>query len=210
MPRLLRDLALFSPRLAPDDDGAGPPTSEAAPAAPVSTPATTPPETTPVGDQPRTYSQDELARLLGKARDEGKKTAKDEAKRQRDEDEAKAKGAWEQLANDREAENIRLKAEIADRDRQLLAAKVAARHALPDSLAARLIGTTEAELEEDAKTLAKSIGARTAPETEAGVGTTRTSATNSARPESKKLDGPVYGFDGQPKVPWPARSGAPR
>jgi hypothetical protein len=179
---------------------------------PETAPATTPPPAITPAPTPPTFTheqQAEIARLVGKARDEGKRTAQDEARRKHAEDEAKAKGEWEKVATDRQTEIERLTGELAARDRALLVAKVAARHRLPETLATRLVGTTEEELETDAKALAKEVGARAAPETEAGAGSGARGAGPGGypadRPPVKRLDGPVYGFGGQQKVPWPGR-----
>lgn len=194
------------PRPSPDgDDGGGSGGGDSTPAGttpvtPEVTPATTPP---PVA-QPATFSQDEVNRLIGKARDEGKKQAADEAKRKQTEDEAKAKGEWEKVAQAKEAEVADLKAQLANRDRALLVAKVAALHKLPSELADRLQGDDEAALDADAKALAKVVAARPAPDTEAGSGTNN-GAANGGRPKPKTPEGPVYAFDGTKKVAWPNR-----
>jgi hypothetical protein len=181
------------------------PTPEATP--PAITPApVVPPVTPPTPPAAPTFSQEDVDRLVGKARDEGRKAALDEAKRKQAEDEAKAKGEWEQLAAARQAEVDRLTGELAARDRALLVARVAAKHRLPDALATRLVGQTEAELEADAKVLAKELAVQQAPDTEAGAGTGDRAHGPSGRPIPKKLDGPVYGFGGAPKVPWPDRA----
>jgi hypothetical protein len=171
---------------------------------------TTPPETTTAATTaapaPAAFTpeqQAEINRQIGKARDEGRKAAADEAKRKHAEDEAKAKGEWEKVAAERERENAELKAQLAARDRALLVAKVAAKHQLPPAIADRLAGDDEAALEADAKELAKLLGPRPAPDTEAGAGTQ--TPTNRDRPTPKKVDGPVYAFDGTRKVPWPSR-----
>jgi hypothetical protein len=153
--------------------------------------------------------QDHVNKLVGDARTDGKKTAETEATRLANEAAAKAKGDFEKLADDRQAQIELLQAQIADRDAADLKRTVAAKHKLPPDLAARLVGETEAELEADAKTLAKLVGAREAPDTEAGAGA-RGAAGTSDRPIAKKpAEGqkvPSYTFDGRPKVAWPTRS----
>lgn len=57
---------------------------------------------------------------------------------------------------------------IAERERNLLKARVAAKYKLPDSLTARLIGEDEAALEADAKALARLVAPPKAPDTETG------------------------------------------
>jgi hypothetical protein len=193
-------------RLSPEGDGTGGPPGETTPPAGTTPPVeVTPPATTPPPVSPTTFSQDEVNRLIGKARDEGKKQAQDEAKRKAAEEEAKAKGEWEQLATTRETEIAALKAQLADRDRALLVAKVAAAHRLPPEIADLLKGETEAAIDAHAKTLAKVVAPLAAPDTEAGSGT-RERPGPGDRPQPKRVDGPVFAFDGTPKVAWPRRS----
>jgi len=170
----------------------------AAPANPegVSTPAPAPAPTAFTPEQ-----QAEVNRLLGKARDDGRRAAVDEAKRKAAEEKAKESGEFRELAESQAKEIADLKGQLADRDRALLVAQVAARHALPPAIADRLAGDDEAALEADATALAKLLAPRPAPDTEAGAGTTTT--THRDRPTPKKVDGPVYAFDHRPIVPWP-------
>lgn len=197
-------LRLRLPLLSPGEEeagGAGGTGTEVVTPAPEVTPApTTPPPPGPV-----TFSQEELNRRIGMARAEGRKQAQDEAKKKAEEDEAARKGEWERLAGDRQAEIDALKAQLAERDRDLLVAKVAAKHKLPPEIADRLKGQTEEDLDADAKALAKVVASRTAPDTEAGVGKDTATIRND-RPVPKRQEGPVYAFDGvTPKVPWPNR-----
>lgn len=183
--------------------------TETTPPAPP-TAATTPPERTTTPAEPTTFTEEDIKRLVGKAREEGKRVALEEVQRKRADDEAKAKGEWEKVATDREAEIAQLKREKAELERRGLVAKVAARHRLPESLAGRLLGETEDEIEADAKAIAKELGARAAPETEAGAGTNGTSRKTGDRPAPKAATGPVYAWDGSPKVPWPAPNPTPQ
>lgn len=85
-----------------------------------------------------------------------------EAKAKKDKEAAEAEALKEQnrfkeLAEQHEARVKELEAEVAARDHAALKAKVAAKHKLPDAMAARLLGTTEDELEADAKELAKVV-----------------------------------------------------
>ena len=117
---------------------------------------------------------------------------------------AKEQGDWEQLATEREAELDRLKGELTKRDRDALRAKVAAKHRLPDELAERLVGDTEADMDADAATLAKMIAPRPAPDTDAGAGT-RGATPAGDRPRPKARTDPTYTFDrSAAKVPWPS------
>lgn len=104
------------------------------------------------------------------------------------------------------------KREDAERERDTerrtaLRSRIAAKHQLPDALAARLSGETEDELDADAKDLAKLVKPRQAPDTESGAGVKRESSGASDRPIPKPLkEGErAYTFDGQPKVAFPPR-----
>lgn len=137
---------------------------------------------------------------------EARKTADADAKRKADADAAKAKGDFEALAKSAQEERDALKAELAERDRRDLRARVARTHKLPDDLAALLQGDDEAALVESAKLLAKHLKPVAAPDTEAGAGVGTASKVGD-RPLPKKSDEkvPAYTFDGRPKVAWPNR-----
>lgn len=111
----------------------------------------------------------------------------EQAQKAREDADAKAKGEWEKVAKDREAELETLKAELAERDRNDLKRTIAAETGLPGDLALRLTGDDEAALREDAKELAKHLKAREV-ETDAGERTpngnkkpTRSEFANPAR-----------------------------
>lgn len=152
--------------------------------------------------------QSHVNHLVGTARQEGKSAAESEAKRLADEAAARAKGDFEKLANDRQAQIEALQAQLAQRDHDDLRRTVATRHKLPAELASRLSGETEAELEADAKALLKVIEPRKAPDTEAGagVGTSNGTSDKPIRKTGKESEKqPAYTFDGRPKVAWPNR-----
>jgi hypothetical protein len=71
--------------------------------------------------------------------------------------EAEAKFANSKSVEEFEAATAELKAQIESLERENLLTKVAAKFELPDALAKRLTGKTEAELEADAKELQKLI-----------------------------------------------------
>ena len=126
------------------------------------------------------------------------------AKRKADETKAKEQGEWEKLAKQREDELNAAKAELATRDHNALKTKAAAKHRLPDELAERLAGETEADLDADAAKLAKLLEPRKAPDTEAGSGT-KGATPNLDRPQPKATKEPTYTFDrSAQKVPWPS------
>lgn len=80
----------------------------------------------------------------------------------------KAREAQEALASAKTPEEVEaVKAEfatkVAELERQVLIADVARKHELPDDLAKRLVGATQAELDEDAKNLAKLIEKKAPP-----------------------------------------------
>lgn len=152
--------------------------------------------------------QDHVNHLVGTARTEGKTAAATEIERKRTEQEAKDKGEWETLANQRQVRIEELEADAAKRDREDLKRTIGRKHDLTDEAIVRLQGDDEAALEADAKALAKLLGARKAPDTEAGTGNGATSAT-SDRPIEKKPAGdakqqPAFAFSGAEKVPWPS------
>lgn len=157
--------------------------------------------------------QDHANKLIGTARQEGRTTAEVEAKRKADEEAAKAKGDFEKLATDRQAEIDRLQGELSKRDIEALKLSIADKHKLPADLADRLVGDDEAALEEDAKKLfkklSKMVGAREAPDTEGGAGergstgpSDRPVLKNKSKDEEAKL---AFTFDGKPLVAWPGR-----
>jgi hypothetical protein len=119
----------------------------------------------------------EALRRMGEQRDAARKEALDakkerdalqREKEQREADEAKAKGDYEKLAEDRQKRIDELEANEKKRDRDDLKRAVATKHKLPEALALRLAGETEAELEADAKELAKLVKPPVAADTEAG------------------------------------------
>lgn len=85
----------------------------------------------------------------------------------RDEAEATKRGEWEKVATERADRIADLERQIADRDRQDRKRAAGRKHNLPDELVDRLTGETDDDLEADAKALAKLVGTREAPETDA-------------------------------------------
>lgn len=89
---------------------------------------------------------------------------------QRDADDAKAKekGEWEKVAKQREEELAEVRSQLAARDLKDRKAAIAKQHGIPEEAIGRLNGSTDEEIEEDAKALAKILKPREAPETDAG------------------------------------------
>lgn len=129
------------------------------------------------------------------------------AARKREADEAKAKGDFEALAKTAQEERDALKAELAERDKRDLRARVAKANKLPEEIAPTLQGDDEAAMNEHAKLLAKYVKPQAAPDTEAGAGAGVTTKTGD-RPIVKARDekAPSYTYDGRPKVAWPSRT----
>lgn len=101
----------------------------------------------------------------------------DAEKKRADTERAIKAGEWESVAKakdgeiaERDARIAELEAAIADRDLSLVKARVAAKHRLPEKLIARLQGANEAELDADAKELAKLVASPKAPDTQVGGG----------------------------------------
>jgi hypothetical protein len=137
------------------------------------------------------------------------KTDAEAAKAKAEADEATKQGDFKKLY---EAEQKKREDAERERDSEKMSAlrtRVAAKHKLPDALADRLAGTTEEELEADAKELAKLVTAKAPVDTEAGAGNKGAGKGPSNRPiPPEKKEGeqskPAYTFDGQPKVAWPS------
>ncbi|HYP18612.1 MAG TPA: hypothetical protein VEY08_00955 [Chloroflexia bacterium] len=96
-------------------------------------------------------------------------------KRQKDEQDAAAtklaeQGEFKTLAEQRAARIAQLEQEKAELEQSRLRDKVALKHKLPPEVADRLKGTTEAEMEADAKALAALLKPQKAPDNEAGKG----------------------------------------
>lgn len=112
---------------------------------------------------------------------------------------AKEQGDYRALYEAAEAKAAELEGQLKSRDFEAMRAKVAAKHGLPAELAARLSGADESDLEADAKALAKLIGPRPAPDTEAGAGTRSTgpTKTNGAPGWAHQGDRPGLIFPGR-------------
>ena len=120
------------------------------------------------------------------------------ATKKREAEEAAAKGEFEKLATARQEEIDRLKAEIAQKEREALKTKVGNANKLPEPLIALLQGDDEKALEAHAKELAKHVKPPTAAETEAGAGQRGSSnGVSNAPKEGEKVDPttfPNYAF----------------
>jgi hypothetical protein len=92
--------------------------------------------------------------------------------------EAAELGEWKTVAETHEAHVKELEGQLAKKDRDLLATRIAAKHQLPETLAARLMGDDADALEADAAALAKLI------EKPAAVPPSSGSPANGARPNN--------------------------
>jgi hypothetical protein len=92
--------------------------------------------------------------------------------------EAAELGEWKTVAETHEAHVKELEGQLAKKDRDLLATRIAAKHQLPETLAARLMGDDADALEADAAALAKLI------EKPAVVPPSSGSPANGARPNN--------------------------
>jgi hypothetical protein len=81
-----------------------------------------------------------------------------------------------------------LEGQITERDTAIIRAKVAAKHRIPALLVDRIRGANEQEMDADAKELAKTVAAPTAPETEAGRGNNRGGLTPEQRRQKIEQD----------------------
>ena len=122
-------------------------------------PVATPPAPEPVKTD-KTYTQDEVEQMIKERLDREKSKREKEAAeaRTKAETEAAAKNQeWEKLAKQRENELTETKRQLADRDLADKKRAVAEKIGLPPTLASRLIGTTDEELEKDAKALLETL-----------------------------------------------------
>lgn len=117
----------------------------------------------------RRFSQADIDRIV-KARLEDEKLR---AKRTADEAAAKARGEFEQLAEQRAQRVAELEAELQTARLSGLRATVAAKHNLPAELASRLTGSTEAELDADAQALAALVTNSRVRSADANAGNSR-------------------------------------
>ena len=192
----------------------GPNTPPAGGAPAETTPATTtPPAATPTTPPAPGSGDNETIRHMRAELDkkeQERRAAQDQldainTQKKKDDDEAaKKRGDFEKLANDRQAEIDRLKGEVEKRDRDALRVKVAAKHKLPEALASRIVGNTEAEMEADAVNLAKTIGPAPATNNDANRGNNpKPPAAPPAKPgeggEERKQS---YRFQQPGDVPW--------
>ena len=92
----------------------------------------------------------------------------EQQQREAEDAKAKEKGEWEKVATQREEELAEVRAQLAARDLKDRKAAIAKQHGIPEEAIGRLNGSTDEEIEEDAKALAKILKPREAPDTDAG------------------------------------------
>ncbi len=114
----------------------------------------------------------------------------EKAQKDRDDNEAKQKGEWEKVAQQRADDLAEAQRKLAERDIKDMKAAAARKAGLPDDLVDRLAGTTAEELETDAKALAKHIAPRDAADTDAGK---RSSSTKGATKPDNYLESYTFG-----------------
>lgn len=94
-------------------------------------------------------------RLKRKEEADEKKAADEKAKAE--EAKLKEQNEWKLLAEKHQAELEKTKAELAARDLAEKKRTIAAKYNIPDQLATRLVGSTDEEIEADAKALAETL-----------------------------------------------------
>lgn len=148
-----------------------------------------PPAGTPPGGQPKpdetngekTYTKSEheaginrVVQLRLSEEKERERKRQEDARVKAEEEAAEKAGEWKKIADLRQAEIEKLQAENEKALREVLLSKIVSKHQLPDHWKSRLIGTTEAELDEDAARVAKDLAPPAAPRMgggDAGAGT---------------------------------------
>lgn len=139
--------------------------------------------------------------------------AEEKTKAEKAEKDKKAKeaGDYETLLASRDSRITELEAQVAEKEKGSLRSKIANKHKLPEEAAARLIGETEAELEEDAKKLVALLKPATAQDTEAGkrnrsasgAGTGATgAASGSGKDQAAGQTKKTYAFQQPGDVAW--------
>ncbi len=114
----------------------------------------------------------------------------EKAQKDRDDAEAKQKGEWEKVAQQRADDLAEAQRKLAERDLKDMKVTAAKKAGLPDDLVDRLAGATAEELETDAKALAKHIAPRDAADTDAGK---RSSSVKGATKPDNYLESYTFG-----------------
>ena len=129
--------------------------------------------------------------------DEVKAALKDEQDRKDAEDNENYKKLYEDL----QKKYDKLEGDHKETERKALVDRVASKYKLPETLAARLQGETEDDLETDAKALAKEIGIQTKPPREqnpdAGKGERKEKSESDAQEQTRP-----YAFQKDGDVKW--------
>lgn len=196
---------------APPAPPASPPAPPAGPpASPPASPPAAPPASPPVAPEVQALIDSHTAAARRQAESDTEARVRAQIAREQAEATATANNDFKALAEsrattitERDAEIVRLKGELQQRDHQVLMHKVARQFGLPQDLADRLQGKTEAELTEDAKKLASVAGIRIPPSTETG-GHRHGSppAGPPAGPPASPPAAPTKSIDGRPLVAW--------
>lgn len=148
-------------------------------------------------DRESASKDDTLARISQERREARERARKAEAERdallakQREADEAKAKeeGRFRELLEERERELADIRKQLEERDLNDKRTAIARKHNLPDEIAARLVGTTDEDIENDAKRLAKLFAREDGPDTDGG----KRSASSGAKKQESLLANYEFG-----------------
>lgn len=154
--------------------------------------------------------QDYVDTVASKARDEGKKAGRTEVEEEARRKALEESGNFKELYEKELAQREKLESELAASKLTELRQKVGTKHGLSQKLIDRLVGSNEAELEADAKELAKELGVtakdkdetkKPAPKTEGGSnGKVRSGSGNEA--EEKKRPAKTFRFQTPNDVSW--------
>jgi len=223
------------PRMAPQGNGGGsPPAPPASPPAPPASPPTSPPAappasppasppappasppaappasppgvpTPPAGGWPPEV-QAALNYAAQQARIDGENQGKAAAAKAAQEAADLEKGNWQKIANDRQAEIDRLKADIASRDSDDKRRAIASELKLPDTAWKFITGTDDATMRASAVELAKLAGIQSAPNNEGGAGNNGNNGRSPAGPTGRAGG---TGTTNEPKTPTKTPTGQP-
>jgi len=146
--------------------------------------------------------QSHVDKLVGDARVQARDAAKQEIQDEAKQAALKESGDYKKLYEELLDNHTKLKDELAERTLAEIRSRIGSKHGLSTELSERLRGTNEAEIEADAKIVAKAVGQPRKPvDTEGGAGNGKPGGDrNNAGP---KLPPPAWKQPGE--VSWNAK-----
>lgn len=144
-----------------------------------------------------------LRRQDKKLREDLRKEIEADIRRKAEATDAETQGNFKKLYEEQKKDLETLKAASEKANLDALRQKIGAKHQLPDSIIERLAGGTEAEMEVDAKALAKDFGKKKVPATDLGDKNKGTNVPKRAGEGAKeRKQQRLYSFQTANDVPW--------